>query len=1305
MNILTVPVRVDAFVARETESVVSTTDNFDNLPYVNKHQLDINFDVANIATSIARKPLNGYCQLRKGVHLHWSMPDAMTEGDVEDDGIKMPVVPNRWLVRRVKKSDTSQVKAWVVESDYLYPGGVIPDRAIAIPAVTNKAAGAKNWQYLGRQLPLEQWLAESSLAKNSHSYLPELNVLGWGTPYFSALYTDCYSVFGFYDDELHDEKINDYHYEVYGWYHNLAQDYVQEYLTKPGETQQSAASELAKWVFNLTEGEALSAMVCYGKVVFGDEVSLSDSIDTSDTRLAFAKTPVEALATYLSKRQTAIESGNAESAIKLENQILSLLYNADVEGQDIDFIDRLKSARHKAEFHGISGGELYDMLDDASLMEEISDVADKSRVQDDWENFKPVIRSALSELNRLQEAKNQAEHRIDYQRRMLYNDWSKYMLSLHPADLEGDYYPDIDMLRLLMTQQTIPALEQAMVSHESLSKLVNVKVGDLQQRYQNWKSQFDDVVTLEGKLPAKLLQEISAPRYWQPKEPCILIAGDVVKPSLRHGADGTLNCHVYSTSQITVFNWLEEMLGSAGWQWDPHAVNTWSKQPWSPLMVEWSMNLYPDETASQSIQANQFDYNSDFITSHYRIPLNDEQFGLPSAAIDLHRDRGLSLKIVDQPTVVNGRSLVTDSVIKMLESRFNRYLDDGAEKDNPSATTKTLVSRIQTVSNLLDKTDCTILSLDGLYDDLLMYSNLSLMDVDDPFKFVPRNADMHITDKVKSLLKGHDFKLPAIGHRFTPIKGGIHKLGVVQLVDTFGRFKEINSDDFLRPHRELIGNALYSPPRVLQPLRLSFRWLDNMTAEQTTPIQGWLGYNVFDETILIFDEGAEFLGQINSDGEWCNERGFIQSLVAEMPKQLREYALKLLSFHNNNRIKKTAFISQAGVTTELWQQLNDLGVLREMSADKALLIPVAKAEWIARIEPVLNISFAASRALFINARASNNYWSRLKQAVRRAIDNIEPVTAVEKDQPGTIKPLAIVKAQLDLQLQGGSESDKSWSALKQDLNRFRRSDREYTAVDFPIKLGEYNNLDDGLVAYWQVFDGHQLSEDGYFPQSDMDDLDGYIDAANFDPNEHDYVDQIRHEGVANLKQSLQADPITVLMLMDPDAAVHATTGVVPKKSLYLSPEAYRDVVGNISSRYFMAPLLTPMTQTAMPLPAGETWLWESPTGNTDEQGKPAHIKQLNVDMLSKAEFFSEGGTQADWQWLIAQQLLIELDTQQGMAWLRAPEQALSPEVTDKLSALAPILDAIAQQGVIAISDITPLGDKVRVMEGWLSTSD
>jgi hypothetical protein len=66
--------------------------------------------------------------------------------------------------------------------------------------------------------------------------------------------------------------------------------------------------------------------------------------------------------------------------------------------------------------------------------------------------------------------------------------------------------------------------------------------------------------------------------------------------------------------------------------------------------------------------------------------------------------------------------------------------------------------------------------------------------------------------------------------------------------------------------------------------------------------------------------------------------------------------------------------------------------------------------------------------------------------------------------------------------------------------------------------------------------------------------------------------------------------------MDPEAPIHATTGIVPKKVLRLEPMMYQDAFEAIETSYFAAPLLTPRIPShehALPLPSG-AWQWKQP---------------------------------------------------------------------------------------------------------------
>ena len=80
-NILLVPVHFDAVVLDLDQMVAETTADFSRLPYcTGKH--DINPDIANISKDLVSTPFhNKNLLLRKGIHLHWSLPDALTRAD------------------------------------------------------------------------------------------------------------------------------------------------------------------------------------------------------------------------------------------------------------------------------------------------------------------------------------------------------------------------------------------------------------------------------------------------------------------------------------------------------------------------------------------------------------------------------------------------------------------------------------------------------------------------------------------------------------------------------------------------------------------------------------------------------------------------------------------------------------------------------------------------------------------------------------------------------------------------------------------------------------------------------------------------------------------------------------------------------------------------------------------------------------------------------------------------------------------------------------------------------------------------
>ena len=82
--------------------------------------------------------------------------------------------------------------------------------------------------------------------------------------------------------------------------------------------------------------------------------------------------------------------------------------------------------------------------------------------------------------------------------------------------------------------------------------------------------------------------------------------------------------------------------------------------------------------------------------------------------------------------------------------------------------------------------------------------------------------------------------------------------------------------------------------------------------------------------------------------------------------------------------------------------------------------------------------------------------------------------------------------------------------------------------------------------------------------------------------------------VANpLGLALNASPMLVTMLLDPRAAVHATTGVLPVQELSIPPEQYSEAMHTLAIAFTTHPVLRSATGLELPLPdePGYEWSW------------------------------------------------------------------------------------------------------------------
>jgi hypothetical protein len=189
------------------------------------------------------------------------------------------------------------------------------------------------------------------------------------------------------------------------------------------------------------------------------------------------------------------------------------------------------------------------------------------------------------------------------------------------------------------------------------------------------------------------------------------------------------------------------------------------------------------------------------------------------------------------------------------------------------------------------------------------------------------------------------------------------------------------------------------------------------------------------------------------------------------------------------------------------------------------------------------------------------------------------------------RPLAITRAVLGMETAGSvlplSQADVAptdpWPA---DVNagryayadRMAHSSAGLAGVEFPARLGDLANIDDGLVGYFIEGTGTDPYGTFYAPAGKPDGQHGVVAPA-----------------ADTVELTLNAQPITLTLLVDPRAGVHATVGVLPVEELAIPSDQYSETLRNLQMTFFTLPVLNERQGLVLPLPveSGYVWSWVS----------------------------------------------------------------------------------------------------------------
>ena len=449
---LLIPIHVDALCLDSNQAVVGTMVDYKNLPYIyqgHTYPAALSEKLYNLSENILAGLFEGNLNLtlKAGIHLHWALPDGLTNGEHDETGTTFPQVPNLWLILR--RGGEQGDKQWIVESDYLYPERQPDDNSPDPDAInilieppdlaTVDPSDANTYQYqryrfMGRCLELTQWnsngdddYADALTAIGTKATVPIFDEV---KATFAAFYPNCYSVFGFHDPDYATEAPpSGLQYDVIGWYYDPQNDCLKKFLEEilaesPEPTNEQlleALQEQFGWTIESENGtpEIPGATIYHSRITFTGNTGSDPSL--SPTSIAVGNSAAEALAAYLAHDFNS-ETNEAGETIRqnVQDTLEVLQLSESLESRKLDLDPKFREARHERGFGTENNGFLW------FLMPQVNQQGGNGNSQP-YHAIPTQLAQLLNELNDLQEAYNQAWLDIESLRRQLYSQWYYFM--------------------------------------------------------------------------------------------------------------------------------------------------------------------------------------------------------------------------------------------------------------------------------------------------------------------------------------------------------------------------------------------------------------------------------------------------------------------------------------------------------------------------------------------------------------------------------------------------------------------------------------------------------------------------------------------------------------------------------------------------------------------------------------------------------------------------------------------------------------------------------------------------------------
>ena len=187
------------------------------------------------------------------------------------------------------------------------------------------------------------------------------------------------------------------------------------------------------------------------------------------------------------------------------------------------------------------------------------------------------------------------------------------------------------------------------------------------------------------------------------------------------------------------------------------------------------------------------------------------------------------------------------------------------------------------------------------------------------------------------------------------------------------------------------------------------------------------------------------------------------------------------------------------------------------------------------------------------------------------------------------------------------------------VSDFARTTHGFENVVTPVRLGEHQLLNDGLIGFWKETDDGKLDNVFHSPQT-VEDLNLPADIVYQPGRTTPCIKAYSSATPDNLCLRIQDAPLNLTLLLDPRGVVHATSGVLPVQELQIPPQYYSSALNRMGVTFRVGPILTDSEQlfAALPKEPGFAWSWV-----TKLNGATWQESRNIVEATPRAEFFRD----------------------------------------------------------------------------------